>query len=613
MTRRNEADARKGTYWLVGVEGKARRVRLAINTPLLIGRGASNHIVLDDPRISRQHARLAPERDGVFLQDLASANGSIVNGLSVTKHRLAPDDVIRIGRYTFRIDFVADEGVAAADLETPTLIATESVARMLVGRDSYASAERPMVDLTQLEDAHQKLGTLYGFLKAISSTIDRGELLRLIGGKLREVYPRARSVAIYLRTRPKETMLGGYPQIPPSEVFPGALSTPVPPPPPFQLAHFTGASLMPDEPLVPDDVTNVVEHATAILTGGAPESIQVGAGTDMFAPMIDRGTVLGVIHVAADERPAFGASDLELLNGMAATAAVMLQNTQVHDESLLRDRLKYDLELAAKIQKSFLPREVISVEGLELFAEYRAAYTIGGDFYDVFWVGDQKLAVFIGDISGKGVAAALLMARISSELRAAALAHVEPVAVLNAMNEAILSSGQPELFFTAIYLTFDVKTGAVNLANAGHPTPYRCKQGSPFEAITAGASSAIGILEDPGFSATSFTLDHGDSLVLYTDGVVEASDARGGLYGSERLEACLSGLTNTRPIEIAEKILRSVEEYATNSAMSDDLTLFICHRSASKSLSLQPQRRSGQLQAVNVAIPKLPRPPTIRG
>jgi sigma-B regulation protein RsbU (phosphoserine phosphatase) len=330
----------------------------------------------------------------------------------------------------------------------------------------------------------------------------------------------------------------------------------------------------------------------------------------MFAPMIDRGQVLGVIHVNTPENRPFSIADLELLNGMAATAAMMLQNTRMHDESLLRDRLKYDLELAAKIQKSFLPREVISVEGVELFAEYRAAYTIGGDFYDVFWVGDDKLAVFVGDISGKGVAAALLMARISSELRVAALAHVDPVIVMKVMNEAVLASDQPELFFTAVYLTFDVKTGEVILANAGHPVPYWCRPGKSLEPITAGASSAIGILEDPGFTATTFHLMPGDSLVLYTDGVVEATDAHGHLYGSGRLEMCLEGVTSTRPNEIAERILRSVEEYATDTSASDDLTLFICHRSLGRTASLQPQRRSGQLPAQNVDIPRSPRTPS---
>jgi pSer/pThr/pTyr-binding forkhead associated (FHA) protein len=321
-----QAADRKSSYWLVGVEGKARKVRLPINTPLLVGRGASNHIVLDDPRISRQHARFAPERDGPVVYDLNSANGTIVNGVAVTKHKLAPDDVVRFGRYAFRIEIVAaEQPLAEHDIETPTLVATESVARMLVARESHGSGERPLVDLTQLEDAYQKLGTLYSFMHAISSTIEKGELLRLIAGKMREVYPGARSVGIYLRAADSEN--GGFVR------GPSAL----------QLAHFAGAGIVSDlEPTLRADVTSrMLDMARAIITGESQESSRVPGGTDMFAPMIDRGEVLGVIHVAADEhRPTFSPADLELLNGMATSAAMMLQNTRMHEESIARDRLK---------------------------------------------------------------------------------------------------------------------------------------------------------------------------------------------------------------------------------------------------------------------------------
>lgn len=568
--------------WLVGVEGKARRVRLPINSALLVGRGASNHIILDDPRISRQHARLAPERDGTYLYDLNSANGTLVNGVSVTKHRLQVNDVIRFGRYTFRIESppeAVSSTVEPDHLETPTLIATDSVARMLVARESAGASERPMVDLTQLEDAYQKLGTLYSFMQAISTTIDREELLRLIGGKLREIFWTAKTVAIYER-------IG-------SGQGPGAL----------KLAHFAATGIVSDAPKLPDDIVETLLTTTrGLLSGEIPESTRSGrpVAPQMFAPMVDRGSVLGIIHVTGDENRPFTSSDLELLNGMAATAAMMLQKTRMHEESVLRDRLKYDLELAAKIQKSFLPREVISVEGVELVAEYRAAYAIGGDFYDVFWVGEERLAVFIGDISGKGISAALLMARISSELRVAALAHVEPVAVMQAMNEVILASDQPELFFTTIYFTYDVKTGEVVLANAGHPIPYLVQSNGIVRPITEGASSAIGILDDPGFTATTFQLAPGDSLVLYTDGIVEAADNRGRLYGSQRLESCLAAIRTTRPNEMAERILRSVEEYAMDVAVSDDITLFICHRSLSPTPSLQPRRRSGSMTAPSI-------------
>jgi len=239
-------------------------------------------------------------------------------------------------------------------------------------------------------------------------------------------------------------------------------------------------------------------------------------------------------------------------------------------EALLQEaRLKHDLALAAQIQRSLLPREVIAVQGLDLFAEYRAASSVGGDFYDVLWGGTDRLAVFVGDISGKGISAALLMARISSELRVAALAHVDPVAVLSAINAATLDRGQPELFFTAVYFTLDVKTGEIALANAGHPMPYVRRADGRVQPVTGGRACPIGILENAGFSATRSILERGDSLVLYTDGVIEAV----GLDGSF---------------------------YAAQGPMNDDLTLLICQRSMGTTATMQPRRRSSRFPMARV-------------
>ena len=183
------------------------------------------------------------------------------------------------------------------------------------------------------------------------------------------------------------------------------------------------------------------------------------------------------------------------------------------------------------------------------------------------------------------------MARISSELRVAALAHVDPVSVLTAMNSATLGRAQSELFFTAIYLTLDVKTGEVSLGNAGHPMPYWCRADGSVQAVSGGAACAVGILDDGGYTSTSFTLAHGDALVLYTDGVVEAANAEGVLYGDERLHASLLG-GGKRPAVIAEDILRGVDAHAAGGPVNDDLTLFICQRSVGAAPSLQPRRRS---------------------
>jgi sigma-B regulation protein RsbU (phosphoserine phosphatase) len=183
------------------------------------------------------------------------------------------------------------------------------------------------------------------------------------------------------------------------------------------------------------------------------------------------------------------------------------------------------------------------------------------------------------------------MARISSELRATALAHVEPAAVLAAMNSAILARDQPDLFFTVVYLTLDVRSGEIVLANAGHPPPYLLRHDGSVHAVTDGASSAVGILEEPAFRATRVALGDGDSLLLCTDGVVEAADGNGELYGTQRLESCLVA-TGPHPEALAKRLLRSVEEFAAGGTENDDLTLFICHRRAGQQASLQPKARN---------------------
>jgi phosphoserine phosphatase RsbU/P len=580
-----------GVFWLSGTAGRGQKIMLPIKGPLLVGRGAYNHVVLKDARISRQHARIALEADGCVVYDLGSTNGTFVNGVHVRRQLLLLGDEVAFGSMVFRITAAEVQEVRtdeAPDLESPTLRDLGSVSKMRVAgpasRPDSSSQNLPVVDLLQLEDAHYKLGTLYSFMQAISRTLESTELVELIGANTREIYQAASGVGIYLLAREK-----------------GARA--------FKLAHFVGDKTSAGAPVsLPEEISSaILDSAKGVLVSPAPA--RTSGGTGMYAPMIDHNETIGVIHVAAEQRSGgFSPADLDLLASMAAAGAVMLQNAKNREESLHRERLRYDLELAAQIQKSFLPREVVSVEGVELFAEYRAAYSVGGDFYDVFWVAPDRLGVFIGDIAGKGVAGALLMARISSEMRAVALAHIEPVAVLSAMNRALIARNQPEMFFTAIYLTLDVKSGEVVLANAGHPSPYCKRSNGLLEAITDGAAAPVGIVDDPQFEATVIRLGHGDALVLYTDGVVEASSANGTLYGSERLERVLTR-ADSHPHVIAEGILAGVAAHLADVPANDDLTLFICQRNVGRPPSMQPRRRSGMNAfklPPSARVPKVP-------
>lgn len=560
-------------------------MRVPITGPVLIGRGTYNHLVLKDTRISRQHARVTIEQDGCCVYDLGSMHGTFVNGTRVVgRTPLRLNDEVSFDAMTFRVTSGSQELGGDAELgavEVPTRRDLQSVRSMAavtpvsgVALPSSTSLSQsgmmPAVDLRQLEDAHEKLGMLYAFIQTIGQVIERDKLLERICSELRDVYHTARAVAIYLTKRV------------------GQANT-------FELAYFLGTA--PSE-LTPDITDRLLANTRPFLTTPLPG--RKSGGTRIYVPLVHQNEILGFIHIVGDPL-SFSPPDIDLLSGMAAPAAMMLSIARHHEELVLRNRHSYDLELASQIQKSFLPREVISVEGFELFAEYKAAFSVGGDFYDVFWVSPNRLGIFIGDIAGKGVSGALLMARISSEMRSAAVTLIEPVDVLAAMNEALLSRGQPELFFTAIYLTVNVKTGDIVLANAGHPNAYLVDAKGIVREITDGSSGPIGVLEDAKFESTKLHLEDGDSLVVYTDGVIEAANAEGALYGSTRLENAISGpRARPRPIEIAEKLLDSVKAYVGEQSLSDDLTLFVLERNVNQPPSLQPRRRSTRMNQVRI-------------
>jgi serine phosphatase RsbU (regulator of sigma subunit) len=558
-----------GTYWLISAdEQQVGSVRLSANAALLVGRAAHNHLVLNDYRISRQHARVTHERDGYYVYDLNSVNGTLVNDTKIRRHRLQLGDTVTFGPFVFHFEARA-ESVRNVSALPQIWQPGESITRFTESPirfpDETPSGHLPVpaqpdFDLNSLEHAHKNLGILYEFVQAIGRTIERHELLELMGAKILEIFRAAASVSVYLREGEAENA-------------------------PFTLAHHVGSAS-------PIELRSEIRRA-AIAAGGAigDPSGKSRQSTAMYAPMLDRGTALGVICVAAGGKEAFSIADIELLSGMAAPATIALKNTWHHEQSLIQERIRRDLELAAQIQVSFLPREVISIAGFDFLASYRAAYTVGGDFYDIFWVGPQKLACFIGDISGKGIAAALLMARISGELRIAALAHVDPLHVLSIMNKAVLDRRQPELFFTAAFFTLDVSTGEVLLASGGHPSPFLCRANGDVVQVIDEGSTAVGMFEEPSFAAKRFVLEDRDSLVLFTDGVIEARDSSGALFGTERLAESLSGV-GSFPDDISAVLLGSVERFAGPAEQNDDLTIFICHRCVGAPLALQPRTQT---------------------
>jgi serine phosphatase RsbU (regulator of sigma subunit) len=545
--------------WLLALDGDLNGRRFPLDSPCLVGRGPYNHIVLDDTRISRQHAKISPEAGGHVVYDLNSANGTYVNDVQVKRQKLAANDVVRFGPFSFKFEAELERTGPHKPqdrkfVEVLTQVGQEPPAKILETLDASLTTNPGLVPLNELEDADRKLRTLYAFMQAISATLDVGELLERIVKNLLNIFAEAETVSVYLR----DSTTGGMEPRRVGRRDQGPAS----------------ASTLPGQFL-----EEVVLRGRSVLstTISGLHRRKPQGGLSMHSPMIYQDQVHGVLHVRGNEGTTarFNQRDLDLLTGIAASAALVLQNARMHQESLKQQRLQQDLLLAEQIQKSFLPRVLPQVEGIEFQTEYRPAFSVGGDFYDVFWNSYDQIGVFIGDVSGKGVSAALLMARISSDLRLAAAAVSDPAKALEHVNRIVLERKQHDIFVTCIYMTLNTKTHVLTVANAGHLPPLIRRRGGKVERLDGGAGTAIGIFDDAQYEQVEVKMSAGDTMVLCTDGVLEAINLEGEQFGADRLESCLAGAQG-HATEITERIQKVLRDHVGEAPQYDDLTLIVC-------------------------------------
>lgn len=546
--------------WLLALNGDLLGKWFVLEPPCLVGRAALNHVIIDDPRVSRQHAKIAQEENGYVIYDLNSANGTFVDEQPVKRKRLEFGQTIRFGPYAFTFKESRERAAAAQaqiynqPLEVRTLHGLQTPVKIVGSLDAVSDEMVNTASLTVLEDAYRKLSTLYSFMRSIATSLETDALVDRICVNLLETFG-AMTVEVFFYDEHSDSLRairsmqrGATPGIP--------------------------------RPLTPQLLDEVVRKGRAILSATPrpmnETTVDDGTGHAMHAPMANGNRVQGVLAVRDRDREGrYSQRDLDLLVGLAAVAALSLQNARLHADHLRQQRLEQDLRLAQQIQKSFLPRTLPKPDQVEFHTEYLPVFTVGGDFYDLFWVDDRRVGVFIGDVAGKGVAAALLMARVSSDLRVAVLADGSPRQVMGRVNQAMLEREQPEVFVTGIFLTLEVDTGRVVLTNAGHCPPLVRRADGRVERIDAGHSTAIGFFRDTFFGEAELTLRRGDALMLYTDGIIEAASGSGDQFGNQRLAESLADAGDGAQA-IAQRVLEDVQEHTATSPPGDDVTLIIC-------------------------------------
>ncbi|HYZ05607.1 MAG TPA: SpoIIE family protein phosphatase [Rubrobacter sp.] len=257
-----------------------------------------------------------------------------------------------------------------------------------------------------------------------------------------------------------------------------------------------------------------------------------------------------------------------------------LRGQLLEQERIERERIEQDLRVARRIQQASLPKQVPNLEGWQIYPLYRPAREVGGDFYDFFELEDGRLGIVVGDATGHGVPAALVMASARSMLRAVAQASDSPGDVLRRVNDPLATDIPPNMFVTCFYAILDPKSGSLTYANAGHDLPYLHRNGGVEELRATGMP--LGLMPGMGYEEKQTILEAGEAALLYSDGLVEAHDPKGEMFGFPRLRALVAehGEQSSLGHFLLEELYSFVGE---GWEQEDDITLLTLKRSASLS------------------------------
>jgi serine phosphatase RsbU (regulator of sigma subunit) len=266
-------------------------------------------------------------------------------------------------------------------------------------------------------------------------------------------------------------------------------------------------------------------------------------------------------------------------------AGVAIEKANLHEQMLLQQQRQKEIELARQVQLGFLPQSAPQLPGYEFYSYYGAAMTVGGDYYDFIPFPDGRIAVVLGDVAGKGVPASLLMAKLSAEARYCLLTQPDLVTAVNLLNEQLIRGGIGDRFVTLAAAVLNPADHSVALVNAGHMNPilYRALDGTVEEAVTGAASGIpLGIMAGFEYEEARLALAAGENLLLFTDGVTDAMDPAGEMFGPDGIRRALLDDNPlgcpTRPKQIGERVLHSVRKHANGRSQNDDIALVVFGR-----------------------------------
>jgi serine phosphatase RsbU (regulator of sigma subunit) len=307
----------------------------------------------------------------------------------------------------------------------------------------------------------------------------------------------------------------------------------------------------------------------------------------VVVPLVSQGELIGLLNLGPRlSQQEYSADDRKLLNDLATQTAPAVQVAQLvrqqQRQAQERERIEQELRVARLIQQTLLPKEVPDLEGYKLAAYYQPAREVGGDFYDFLKLDDEHLGLVVGDVTDKGVPAAIVMATTRTMLRASAQRLDSPGEVLKRVNDVIVRDIPPNMFITCLYAILNLESGLLRYANAGHDLPYRRRRRSSeaggAEELRA-TGMPLGLLPGMSYEEKEIVLARGDSVLFYSDGLVEAHDPHRQMFGFPRLQGLVGAHRSDGPAMVNFLLSELARFTGEEWEQEDDITLVTLDRS----------------------------------
>jgi serine phosphatase RsbU (regulator of sigma subunit) len=535
---------------LVVIEPNGVRREVAIGTtPYRIGRQAGNELTLRDSRISRQQAQILAVNGAMVLEDMGSRHGTYVNGTKTLRHELKPKDQVDFGMAdSYKLLFLG-EGATI-----------EELVERVEAPAPASSGSRELYHLGVLLEVARTLGTGLSLEDVLTAVVDAAiQVTRTERGVLLLANEGQELQMIVARDAQRGTLRPDQLQVSQSVVKRVAQTRRE------LIVSDTGedGGMSQQESVARLELHTII----AIPVDKLPviETLDATISTR-------QGELLGVLYLDSHvPSSAFSDLDREVLRTLAREAATVVENARLFASSRAKQRLDHEIEIASQIQKHLLPKALPNLPDVAVAGSTLSCHSVGGDCFDVIALGGGRHGFFVGDVSGKGISAALLATLLQGVFFTTAAMDISLPGVFSRVNRYLCERSGEDRYATVFYGILD-KMGRFEYVNAGHVPPLLKRKAGGLEGLGS-ANFPVGMFAEAEYQSARVQLDPGDFLVIYTDGVSEASNNMNELFEEARLRVIIENFSGENVHQLGDAIREGMRVFTEGAAQSDDITI----------------------------------------